>query len=200
MAASRALKRRATYEDLVKVPDHLVAEILDGELYASPRPAIPHARASSALGVELGGPFDRGRGGPGGWWILDEPELHFGEEVVVPDLAGWRRERLPQLPGSASMSLAPDWVCEVVSPSTERIDRVHKLPIYARERVRHLWLINPSTRTLEVLRLSSEGWLLVSTAEGSSRIRAEPFEAIELELPALWGNATEEAGTPPESA
>ena len=187
MAASRAFKRRATYEDLVKVPDHLVAEILDGELYASPRPALRHALASSALGSELGTPFQRGRGGPGGWWILDEPELHFGEDVVVPDLGGWRRERLPQLPDSASISLAPDWVCEVVSPSTERIDRVHKLPIYAREGVEHVWLINPGTRTLEVLRRSSEGWLLVSSAEGDSRIRAEPFEAIELDLSALWG-------------
>jgi len=171
----------------VKVPDHLVAEILDGELYASPRPALRHALASSALGSELGTPFQRGRGGPGGWWILDEPELHFGEDVVVPDLAGWRRERLPQLPDSASISLAPDWVCEAVSPSTERIDRVHKLPIYAREGVEHVWLMNPGTRTLEVLRRSSEGWLLVSTAEGNSRVRAGPFEAIELDLSALWG-------------
>jgi Uma2 family endonuclease len=200
MAASRALKRRATYDDLVKVPDHLVAEILDGELYASPRPALRHALASSALGSELGTPFQRGRGGPGGWWILFEPELHFGEEVVVPDLAGWRRERLPEVPAAASISLPPDWLCEVVSPSTERIDRVRKLPIYAREGVGHVWLLNPAARTLEVLRLSSEGWLLVSTAEGGARIRAEPFEAIELDLSALWGEGTEETGPPPESA
>ena len=200
MTAPRALKGRATYDDLLRVPDHMVAEILGGELYASPRPAIPHARASSALGVEVGGPFGRGRGGPGGWWILDEPELHFGEDVVVPDLAGWRRERLPQLPDSASISLAPDWACEVVSPSTERIDRVRKLPIYFREGVGHVWLLNPGTRTLEILRRSSEGWLLVSAHDGDACIRAEPFEAIELELSALWGEESEEAAAPHESS
>ena len=127
--SAKLLKTGATYDDLRDVPDNYVAEMFDGELYASPRPALPHARAATVLGVELGGPFDRGRNGPGGWVILDEPELHFGNDVLVPDLAGWRRGRLPELPADAFMTLAPDWVCEVLSPSTEAIDRRKKLRI-----------------------------------------------------------------------
>src|SRR6185503_12126115 len=123
-------KKRATYEDVLNAPEHMVAEIIDGDLLLFPRPARPHAAALSALGEELGPPFKRGRGGPGGWIILDEPELHFREDILVPDLAGWRRERLPAIERAAYMTLAPDWLCEVLSPSTEKVDRAEKLPIY----------------------------------------------------------------------
>jgi Uma2 family endonuclease len=181
------VKRRATYEDLLQVPPHLVAEIVDGELHVSPRPASRHALASSALGSELGPPFHRGRGGPGGWWIIDEPELHFGDDIVVPDLAGWRRERLPEFPDTPAFSLAPDWACEVVSPSTERLDRAKKMPVYAAAGVPHLWLVNPTARTVEVYRLADGRWLLLATHEGAQRVRAEPFEAVELDLAPLWG-------------
>ncbi|MBI3402555.1 MAG: Uma2 family endonuclease [Acidobacteria bacterium] len=176
----------ATYDDLLKVPDHLVAEIVDGDLYASPRPAPRHAAASSGLGGALHGPFDKGRGGPGGWRILDEPELHRGRDVVVPDIAGWRRERLPALPEQAYFSVAPDWICEVVSPSTAALDRVKKLAVYARERVSHAWLVDPLARTLEMLRLENGRWTIVSTCSGADVVRAEPFEAIELDLTLLW--------------
>ena len=186
MAKTKALKTSATYEDLRAVPEHFVAEILGGELYATPRPPLPHAHAASVLGVELGGPFHRGRGGPGGWWILDEPELHFGADVLVPDLAAWRRERLPAIPAALYLTLAPDWICEVLSPSTETIDRAKKLAIYAREHIRCAWLVNPSSQTLEVLRLEAERWTLLATHEGEAKVRAEPFDAIELELGALW--------------
>ena len=186
MPAPGVLKKAATYEDLVRVPDHLVAEILDGELYATPRPTVRHARAASMLGVELGGPFDAGRGGPGGWWILDEPELHLQKDVVVPDLAGWRRDRLPVLPDVAALTLSPDWVCEVISPSTEAIDRGRKLAIYARDGVAQAWLLNPSSETLEVLALAGGVWTLVATHVGCTRVRAEPFAAIELDLAAVW--------------
>ena len=182
-------RRRATYDDLLKVPDHLVAEIIDGDLYATPRPASPHARASSIIGIDIGGPFDRpsgGSDGPGGWWILDEPELHLGADVVVPDLAGWRREHLPALPNVAFFEQAPDWVCEVVSPATAAIDRRHKLHIYSRARVAHCWLVDPLAQTLEVYRLDADRWLLVATYAGSERVRAEPFEAIELDLSRWW--------------
>jgi Uma2 family endonuclease len=179
-------KRRATYDDLLRVPDQKVGEIVDGDLHVSPRPASRHALAASRLGAELGGPFDRGRGGPGGWWILDEPELHLGEDVLVPDLAGWRRERLPEFPDTAAFTLAPDWVCEVVSPSTEGLDRAKKMPVYARERVAHLWLVNPLARTLEVYRLTEGRWVLLGTHEGEARVRVEPFDAVELELGGLW--------------
>jgi Uma2 family endonuclease len=182
-------RRPATYDDLRAVPDHLVAEILDGELHASPRPAPRHAVASSGLGADLIGPFDRGRGGPGGWWILAEPELHLGDDVVVPDLAGWRRTRLPEMPAEAFFTLAPDWVCETLSPSTERIDRGKKLAIYARESVAHLWLLNPIAETLEAYRLEQGRWLLLVTHAGDVSARIEPFEAAELELWRLWGRS-----------
>jgi Uma2 family endonuclease len=184
--SGRAAQRPATYADLLNVPEHLVAEILDGELYTSPRPAPRHAAASSGLGGVLHGPFDRGRGGPGGWRILDEPELHLGRDVLVPDLAGWRRERLPELPETAFFALAPDWVCEVVSPSTASMDRVKKLRIYAREGIRYTWFVDPLAQTLEVLRLESDRWSIVMTAGAQESVRAEPFEAIELDLSLLW--------------
>jgi Uma2 family endonuclease len=123
--------KRATYEDVLNAPEHKVAEILDGELVLSPRPALRHSRAASRLGTLLGNPFDRGRGGPGGWTLLYEPDLHLGEHVIVPDMGGWRLERLPSVPDAPWLDLAPDWVCEVLSPSTARIDRGRKLRIYA---------------------------------------------------------------------
>lgn len=182
-------KRRATYEDLLNVPDHLIAELLGGELYTTPRPAVRHAIAASALGSELGGPFHQGRGGPGGWWILHEPELHLGPEVVVPDLAGWRRSRLPQLPDTAAVTIAPDWVCEILSPSTEALDRVSKLQTYAREGVLHVWFVNPRSETLEVLRLENGTWSLAATHAGDGTVHAEPFEIVALELFRLWGRS-----------
>jgi len=186
MSPPAALKKNATYEDLCEVPEHFVAEIIGGELYASPRPALPHAHAASVLGGELSGPFHRGRNGPGGWLILDEPELHFGGDVLVPDLAAWSRERLPTLPAGPWINLAPDWICEVLSPSTESLDRAKKLKIYAREGVGHAWLINPTLRTLEIFVRDSQRWTLIATHEDSAVVRAEPFDAIDLELAALW--------------
>jgi Uma2 family endonuclease len=181
-----ALKKNATYADLCAVPDHFVAEILGGDLYASPRPSSPHAIAAGVLFRKLGGPFEDGENGPGGWWFLVEPELHFGADVVVPDIAGWRRERMPKIPNVAHFTLAPDWLCEVLSPSTQAIDRRKKLPIYAREGVGYAWLVDPLAQTLEVLRLESQRWSLVATHEADASVRAEPFAAIELALRALW--------------
>jgi Uma2 family endonuclease len=177
--------KRAAYEDVLNAPENKVAEILDGELFLSPRPAPPHVVAASRLGRLLG-PFDDDPGDPGGWWILDEPELHFGEQVLVPDLAGWRRERMPALPAEPFFALPPDWVCEVPSPSTERIDRSRKLRIYAEAGVGHAWLVKPSDRTLEVLRLRDGLWTIVGVWDDAAVVRAEPFEAIELELGRLW--------------
>jgi Uma2 family endonuclease len=181
--------KRATYEDVLNAPENKVAEVVDGELFLSPRPALRHSVASSQLGAAVGSAFDRGAGdpsGPGGWRILDEPELHFGEQVVVPDLAGWRRERLPVVPDDAFTSLAPDWVCEVLSPSTERFDRGRKLRIYAEAGIAHAWLVKPQDRTLEVLRLRDGAWTIVGVWEDAASVRAEPFDAVELELGRLW--------------
>ena len=182
-----ALKKSpATYEDLLRVPQHLVAEIINGDLHTNPRPAPRHADASSGLGGVLRNPFDRGRGGPGGWRILGEPELHLGADVLVPDLAGWRRERLPSLPSDAYFSVPPDWVCEVLSPSTASVDRVKKLAIYAREHVKHAWLVDPIARTLEVLRLEQGRWSIVSSFADFAVVRAEPFDAIDLDLSLIF--------------
>jgi Uma2 family endonuclease len=194
---ANAPRRRATYDDLRSIPDHLVAEILDGELLTSPRPASPHARVGSILGAEIVQAFDRPPGdpkGPGGWWILYEPELHLGDDVLVPDIAGWRREAMPVLPNVAAFRQAPQWVLEIVSPSTARIDRVRKLPIYAREGVAHAWLVDPLARTLEVYRLDAGRWLLAATHDGDEVVRAEPFEALELALARWWIPESEAPG------
>ena len=180
-------KKAATYEDLLAVPDHKVAEILDGELFASPRPALRHAHAGSALGGFLFTRFHGSGGdGPGGWWILDEPELHLGDDVLVPDIAGWRRARLAVIPNAPWLDVAPDWVCEVVSPSTESIDRGRKLRIYAREGVAHLWLVNPIAKTLEVYRLTDTRWLLLRTFTNDDLARAEPFSEVDIEIARWW--------------
>ncbi len=176
----------ATYEDLLAVPEPQVAEIVEGVLHAHPRPASPHARAASTLGIDIGGPFDRGRGGPGGWLILDEPELHFESDIVVPDLAGWRRERMPEMPEAAYFTMAPDWICEVLSPNTSKVDRGPKRRIYAREHVAYLWLIDPLAKTLEAFRSEGDSYLLIATHEDFDRVRVAPFDAVELELGALW--------------
>jgi Uma2 family endonuclease len=184
-----APKRRATYEDLRQVPETKVAEIIDGELVVSPRPATPHARAASVIGGDLVPAFDAPAGAPprpGGWWLLVEPELHFGEDVVVPDWAGWRRERLPVLPDAAFLELAPDWVCEVVSPSTGRLDRGRKMGLYAREGVGHLWMVDPLLQTLEIYRLEAGRWVVVDVHGGEGVVHAEPFDAVELQPDRWW--------------
>ena len=181
-------RRQALYETYLRVPAHQRAEIIRGTLYVMPRPAPRHANAASVLGGELSGPFQRGRGGPGGWWILDEPEQHLVPlEPTVPDLAGWRLEHMPSLPETAYFTGPPDWVCEVLSRSTEAIDRNEKLPLYAEHGVSHVWLVDPIARTLEVYALGDDArWREVRVHEGDARVRAAPFEAIEIELAALW--------------
>jgi Uma2 family endonuclease len=179
-------RRRATYDDVLAAPAHVVAELVFGVLYQSPRPAVPHAIAASAIGEELGPPFKRGRGGPGGWMILDEPEVHLDDHVLVPDLGGWRRERLPEAPDAAFIALAPDWACEVLSPSTRALDRGDKLKVYARHGVSHIWFVEPLEQLLEVLRLDGDSYRIVQTATGATAARLEPFDAIELSLGVLW--------------
>lgn len=178
--------RRATYQDIVDLPEHVNGEIVDGELFVSSRPAGPHTFAASNLGYDLIGPFQRGRGGPGGWNIVHEPELHLGDDVVIPDLAGWRESRMAVYKRDPFITIAPDWVCEVLSPGTAVLDRKLKLKVYGREAVSHAWLIDPVVKSLEVFRLEAAKWTLVETFSGDDRVRAEPFDAIELNLPALW--------------
>ena len=187
--AVKPYRKRATYADLERVAENLVGEILDGELFTSPRPRAPHAVAEVAIATDLHGNFNGPPGsarGPGGWWILMEPELHFDEDVLVPDVAGWRHERLPTIGDVAAFTLAPDWVCEVISPSTARIDRGRKLAIYARVGVAHLWFVDPLARMLERYRLQEGQWVLVAVHEGDASVRVEPFEAVELQSARWW--------------
>lgn len=184
-------RRPPTYADIEALPANVVGEIIAGELVVSPRPAPRHARAASALGGILSGPFDFGHGGPGGWWILDEPELHLGVDAafaaVVPDLGGWRRERMPALPDEeAFFTLAPDWVCEVLSPRSAAMDRAEKLPFYGRAGVAFAWLVDPRARTLEAFRQEGDGWRLVGSFREDARVCCAPFDAVEIELRLLW--------------
>jgi Uma2 family endonuclease len=182
-------RRPARYDELMKVPDTKVAEIIDGELIVSPRPASPHAHAASVMGSDLIGSFHRppgDRSNPGGWWLLNEPELHFDDDVLVPDQAGWRRNSMPSVPNVAAFTQVPDWVCEVISPSTGKIDRSRKMRIYAREGVGYLWLVEPLIHTIEVYRLQDGQWIAAAVHDGDAPARIEPFDAIELDVTRWW--------------
>jgi Uma2 family endonuclease len=187
MTADPAL-RPATYADLEAVPPHLVAEIVDGRLetHPRPRPRPRHGGAASELAYELTGPFRRGRGGPGGWIFISEPQLHLGPDVVVPDLAGWRRERLPVEPETTYIETPPDWVCEILSPSTERLDRGPKRRIYGAAGVSHLWLLEPQAKVLECFALAAGQWLLQATFQPGDEVRVEPFDAVGFPLDGLF--------------
>jgi Uma2 family endonuclease len=176
----------ATYADVQALPSNMVGEILYGTLSAHPRPSPQHARSSGELHVELSSPFGRGRGGPGGWVFLPEPELHLGDHVIVPDIAGWRREHLPKLPDTAWIETPPDWVCEVLSPSTQQADRTDKLAIYATYAVGHCWYVDPISRTLEVFALTGDKWLLAATFKDADPVAAPPFEVHTFALNVLW--------------
>ena len=188
MTKAANLNRPPTYEDIQKLPPNVIGEIVDGELFVSPRPSAKHAVATTRLVSEIEGPFSSGKGGgPGGWWILMEPEIHLQGNVLVPDLAGWKKERMPNIPDVQFFDLVPDWVCEVLSPSNARLDRTKKVPKYAELNVKNLWLIDPLATTLEVFRLENKRWVLLHTFSEKDRFRAEPFEAMEFELGMLWG-------------
>lgn len=184
MAAPKPLA--ASYADLEALPDTMVGEILFGALHAHPRPAPRHAVAANALGTEVSSPFQFGRGGPGGWIFMTEPELHLGPHVVVPDIASWKRERLPEPPATAYIEVAPDWVCEVLSPSTMRIDRTDKLAVYRDFAVPYLWYVDPDARTLEVLELQHGHWVIVAALKDDDEVAAAPFAVHAFKLDGLW--------------
>jgi len=178
--------RPATYADLEAVPPHLVAEILFGELVTHPRPVLRHGRATSVLGMIIGGPYQLGTGGPGGWVFVDEPELHLGPHVVVPDIAGWRRERFTEATDKAYSEIAPDWVCETLSPSTERYDKGEKREIYSSFGVGHLWHLDPRVRMLETFERRDRAWLLTATFFDADEVSAAPFTDLKFSLGLLW--------------
>lgn len=174
------------YEDILNLPEHLVGEIINGRLDVHPRPAPKHALTSSALGIEIGSLFRGHSGREDGWWIIDEPELHIGGHILVPDLAGWRKQRMPKLPETAWFETVPDWICEILSPSTIKIDRSEKMPIYAELGVAFLWLIDPILQTLEVYQLIDGHWSLQQTLKDAEPVSAPPFAAHTFPLSNLW--------------
>lgn len=176
----------ATYQDILDAPENMVAEIIYGALHTHPRPAMPHARAGSSLGYELTGPFDRGKGGPGGWWIIDEPEVHLGTDVLVPDLAGWRHETMPVYPRDAFTTVVPDWVCEIHSPSTRKIDQIDKSEIYASHGVKHMWFVDPDDRTLIAYENHDASWITIATLRDNDPVCVAPFDAVTFKLNELW--------------
>ena len=181
-----AESKRNLYQEVLDLPENMVGEIIDGELHTQPRPAPRHSLAASNLGTDIVFSYHKGRGGPGGWWILFEPEIHLDKQVVVPDIAGWKKDCLPQLPETAFFELAPDWVCEVLSPSTARKDRILKLPLYTEHGVGHAWLIDPVLKTLEAYQLEDRFWKLIGAFSEKDVVSIYPFEEIAIELTLLW--------------
>ena len=196
---SQGDSRQATYQDVLDAPPDKVVEVVDGTLYIFDRPAAPHALASSGLGNAIGPPFQYGRGGPGGWWIIDEPQLHLDEDIVVPDIAGWRRERMPVFPDAAYFTLVPDWVCEVLSPSTRKLDLGGKSAVYARAGVGHIWFVDPIARSLEAKALRSGKWVVIATLHDDATVSLLLFEAISFNLDDLWPLPTVHKTVPGES-
>ena len=183
---AEAVLRQATYADLEAVPAHLVAEIIDGVLETHPRPRPRHAMAASDLSTVLGPPFRHGRGGPGGWIFMVEPELHLGAHVVVPDLVAWRRERVPTEFDAAYIEAPPDWVCEILSPSTIRLDRGRKRRIYAEAEIGYLWLLDPAAGVLEGFALADGRWVLLATIQRGETVALPPFDAVPFPLDDLF--------------
>ncbi len=194
-----SLTKEATYKDLFDLPENVVGEIIAGELFVSPRPALPHIHASSLMGADLIGNFyGSGNAGTGskGWWILDEPEIHLGHDILVPDLAGWKKERMPNLPDHPFFTLTPDWVCEIASPSTSSLDRVKKSHIYAREKIPYYWIIDPVAQTLEARKLVKSQWVEIGSFEGKTKAKIEPFQAVEFDLSRWWFYPSQEKKSP----
>lgn len=193
------VKRPATYADLLALPEGARFEVLDAELVAMPAPLPRHANPQRALGRVVGGPFhdDDGFGGPGGWWILPEVDVRLSaHDIVRPDLAGWRRSRLP-VPDVRPIDVVPDWVCEILSPSSVSRDRVYKRRLYARHGVAWYWLIDPEARTLEALELQAGRWIDAGSYDDEATARVPPFEAIEIAVGRLFLPRSAEA-TPAE--
>jgi Uma2 family endonuclease len=180
-------RKKASYEDLYSIPENAVGQIIDGELIVGPRPSRKHALAATVLTAELSQRYSMGRARvPGGWIILFQPEIKLGDDILVPDLTGWKRERFPWEEETSWISVPPDWVCEILSPSSVRIDRIKKMTIYATHGVPYFWLIDPRDRTLEVLKLESGRWVVLGTYADDAKVRAEPFPEAEIELGRLW--------------
>ena len=186
---SEPAKTKALYEDLFAVPENMTGEIIDGEVIATPRPSRRHTLVTGLLGGEIIPPYFHGwGGGPGGWIIIIESEVGLGEDILVPDLAGWKKERFPVSEETNWISVVPEWVCEVLSPRAIRVDKIKKMHICAHHGVRHCWLIDPIARTLDVLRLETDKWVLAGVYAEDDKVRAEPFQEAEIALTRACGS------------
>ncbi len=183
---AEAAKKTATYDDLHNIPENSVGQLIDGELFVTPRPSRKHIYTASTLDMRIGTPFQFGEGGPGGWVILVEPEIALGDNILVPDLAGWKKEHFPVSEETNWISVVPAWVCEILSPGTIRTDKARKMPLYAQHGISHLWIIDPIARTLDVFQLESGRWIVMGTFLEDDKVRAEPFHEIEIDLGNLW--------------
>jgi len=197
---SESARKRPAYKDLYKIPENMTGEIINGELVVTPRPSRKHGYSTTALGAAVVPSYQFGRGGGlGGWVIIIEPEIGFGENIMVPDIAGWKEDRYPEEEPHNWISVVPDWICEVLSPNTLRVDKVRKMPIYARHGVPYFWLIDPAAETLDVFRLASGQWTLLGTYVEDDKVRAEPFGEIEINLSDLWqGGRRKQAAQAPK--
>lgn len=184
--AGDAASKYATYEDLLSLPENVTGQIVDGVLYTQPRPAFRHQRGTTQLASKLSERFDSDGHGPPEWFIFTEPEVHFGRHVLVPDIAGWRRSTMPEWPDEAYTSICPDWVCEALSPSTAKFDRIQKLPIYFEFGVSHVWILDPTEHTVEIFKHARGGYQLIGTHKDDDRLQAEPFDALTIDLSKLW--------------
>ncbi len=185
---AEATRLQTLYDAIEELPEGVTGELINGQLHTQPRPTGSHALASSNLGIDIGSRYSRGRGGPGGWWIIDEPEVHFvrNEEILVPDLAGWRRERMPQLPEDQRFEVVPDWVCEILSPATASKDREIKLPIYAHYGVGYAWLIDPEAGSLEAYHWADGSWNIIASYRDDDAVDASPFPEAGFQVADLW--------------
>lgn len=183
---TKTVNKQASYQDIIDLPENMVGEIIHGRLEMRPKSATRYALASSSLSAELVSSFQQGQDGAGGWWIIDEPVCHLDSHVLVPDLVGWRRQRMPALPKTACFKTPPDWICEILSPTTTRIDRIVKMPIYAELGINYLWLIDPVLRTLEAYELHDGHWLLTGAHADNESIAIAPFAEHTFSLTDLW--------------
>jgi Uma2 family endonuclease len=188
MSTSKPSMKPPTLADLDALPPGIVGEIIEGVLYTMTKPRARHQRTGTGIGSDLRGPFDLGRGGPGGWWIIAEPgiELPNDTKEISPDVAGWRRERMPELPVDEPIRVVPDWVCEILSKTTRRHDQLVKLPYYADVGVPYAWIVDLEARVLTAQRLESGRWLTIGTYSDETEARIAPFDAVPLNVADWW--------------
>jgi Uma2 family endonuclease len=188
MSTTKPSMKPPTLADLDALPPGIVGEIIEGVLYTMTKPRMRHQRTATRIGGKLSDPFDAGPGGPGGWWIVNEPgiELPNDTKEISPDVAGWRRERMPEMPGDEPIRVVPDWLCEILSPTTRRHDLLRKQPYYAKVGVPFMWLIDLDARVLTAYRLEGTAWLTVGTYSEETEARIAPFDAVPLNVASWW--------------